>query len=295
MNQNWCLVLVIWGNKYSHVHINSIVDAVYQYSEGCSNVILMTDRLRSGLDSRVTQQVFDESINQTSHKLNYTIKLSLFNKTALPTNSACVYIDLDTVVIGDLGRLTSIIHTPDDIFMLPPGGPLGFGTLRRWLFDISRGRRMAVGNSSVVVFHSAMNPNLYSEFRRLVISQECGQKLLLNDDVFISWFGQKRLKPVPNHLVVMFRREFLTRSQVYGWIRNRLPWVRQRRNEIVAVTFNGVDHKLETLLTLPEGTLHHDSKGRSGRWSRSEMGPIKDKIERAAALLKNTDTDATKP
>jgi len=68
----------------------------------------------------------------------------------------------------------------------------------------------------------------------------------------------------------MFRREFLTRSRLYGWIRNRLPWVRKRRNDIVAVTFNGVDHKLETLLTLPEGTLHHDSKGRSGRWSRVE-------------------------
>ena len=245
----------------------------------------MTDHIRDGIDTRVDQRVISDFLNQPERKKNYTIKLSLFDKTALPSDSVCIYLDLDTVVTGDLGRLASLVQQPNDIFMLPPGGLMGFGALRRWIFRVSRGRRMATGNSSIVVFHSGMDPNLCDEYERLMHSQGCEPKLLLNDDVFISWFGQKHLKPVPKHLGVMFRREFLTRSQLYGWVRNRLPWVRQRRNEIVAVTFNGIDHKLETLLTLPDDTLHHDAKGRSGRWSRTEMGPIKDKIERAAAAL----------
>jgi hypothetical protein len=53
----------------------------------------------------------------------------------------------------------------------------------------------------------------------------------------------------------------------------------------VAVTFNGVDHNLETLLTPPGGTLHLDSKGRSGRWSQAKMGPIEKKIVQASEAL----------
>jgi hypothetical protein len=196
-----------------------------------------------------------------------------------------VYLDLDTVITGDLGKLASLVKKSNDMFMLPPGGMIGFGALRRLIFRISKQRRMATGNSSILAFHSGMAPNVCDEFKRLTQSDNQGNGVLRNDDLFISWFGQQHLQAVPKNIGVMFRREFLTRSRLYGWIRNRLPWVRQRRSEIVAVTFNGVDHKLETLLTLPDGTLHLDSKGRSGRWSRAEMGPIKDKIVEASEAL----------
>ncbi len=285
MSNNWYLVLVLWGTKYSAQHIHLIVDAAYRHSNTCAGSILMTDRIREGVDGRVRQVVVSDFFNQPERKKNYTIKLSLFDHGALPPNARCIYLDLDTVVTGDLGKLASLVNEPNDLFMLPPGGLIGFGALRRLVFRISKKRRMATGNSSILAFHSGMTPNLCDEFKRLTQCDDSGNPVLVNDDLFISWFGQQHLKPVPNNLGVMFRREFLTRSRLYGWIRNRLPWVRKRRNDIVAVTFNGVDHKLETLLTLPEGTLHHDSKGRSGRWSRVEMGPIKDKIVQASEAL----------
>jgi hypothetical protein len=106
-------------------------------------------------------------------------------------------------------------------------------------------------------------------------------RFLSNDDIFISWFGQRRLKAVPTDLGVMFRREFLSRSKWLGWLSSRLPWVIQRREKIVAVTFNGFENKLEKLIQLPDGTLHQDSKGRFGYWSCKEMGPIKDRIVQA--------------
>lgn len=285
MEKNWCLVLVLWGDKYAAAHINAIVENVFRHSTSCAQAILMTDRQREGVDGRVRQVLIAADFDRPEFKQNYTIKLSLFDQRALPSGSPCVYLDLDTVVIGDLGRVAALIQRRNDLFMLPPGGLIGFGTLRRLIFKLTRGRHMATGNSSIVAFHSAMQPNLAMEFLRLKASGGPPPKVLQNDDLFISWFGQMQLQPVPTNLGVMFRREFLNRSRWYGWIRNRLPWVKRRRESIVAVTFNGVEHKLETLLQLPDGAVHRDSKGRFGYLSRSEMGPVKDKIALAAQGL----------
>lgn len=241
----------------------------------------MTDSFRSGVDQRVRQVLIADDLNRPEFKKNYTIKLSLFDQRALPPHSPCVYLDLDTVVTGDLGRMASLARSPEDIYMLPPGNLLSFGFIRRVAFLLTRGRSMATGNSSIVVFHSDMMPNLLNEFQRLKAQGGVPARFLSNDDIFISWFGQRRLKAVPPNLGVMFRREFLTRSKWLGWLRSRMPWVLQRRDQIVAVTFNGVEHKLENLVQLPDGTLHRESKGRFGYWSRKEMGPIKDRIVQA--------------
>lgn len=285
MKQNWCLVLVLWGDKYSALHINSIVDNVYRYSSACAEILLMTDRQRIGVDDRVRQFLISDELNRPEFKKNYTIKLSLFDPRALPAHTPCVYLDLDTVVTGDLGCLASLINTPGDIYMLPPGNFFGFGVVRRFAFRLTRGRSMATGNSSIVVFHSDMQPNLLTEFLRFKTEGGPPSEVLNNDDLFISWFGQKSLRAVPGNLGVMFRREFLTRFGWLGWFKNRMPWVRLRRQQIVAVTFNGVEHKLERLVRLPDGALHIDSKGRFGYWSRKEMGPIKDRIVQAAIKL----------
>lgn len=282
---DWCLVLVLWGDKYASAHVNAIVGNVYRHSATCAHAILMTDRIREGLDDRVQQVLIPDGFNRPECKKNYTIKLSLFDSSALPTDLPCVYLDLDTVVTGDLARIAALIKDANDLFMLPPGGLLGFGWIRRFLFRATRGRRMATGNSSILAFHSGMRPNLAKEYLQLKTSGGANPLVLSNDDLFISWFGQERLRPIPTALGVMFRREFLTRFRWFGWMKNRLPWVRQRREGIVAVTFNGVEHKLENLLQLPDGSWHRDSKGRSGYWSRAEMGAIKDKIVSASAEL----------
>ena len=285
---DWRLVLVLWGDKYAASHVNVLAVNAYTQSPTCGGVILMTDRLREGIDDRLQQVLISDRFNRDEFKKNYTIKLSLFECGPRENGLPLVYLDLDTVVIGDLGKIASLVNEKNDIYMLPPGGALGFGLIRRLIFRGTHGRRMAVGNSSVLAFRSDMKPNLADEFHRLRESRPTDTKILMNDDLFISWFGQMRLKPVPNALGVMFRREFLSRARWFGWLKSRLPWVRRRREGIVAVTFNGIEHKLETLLQLPDGSLHHDAKGRFGYWSRQEMGSIKDKIVRRAGLLERT-------
>jgi hypothetical protein len=286
---NWCLILVLWGDKYTSGHVNQMVANVHRLSSTCVGATLMTDRIREGLDDRVKQVLISDEFNRTELKANYTIKLSLFDSRILADDLRCVYLDLDTVVTGDLAQIAVLVRERNDLFMLPPGSLLGFGWIRRLIFRITHGRRMAKGNSSILTFRSDMQPNLAKEFQRLKALGDVNPVVLANDDLFISWFGQARLKSVPTALGVMFRREFLTRFRWFGWIKNRLPWVRQRRDRIVAVTFNGLEHKLENLLQRPDGCLHLDSKGRFGYWSRAEMGPIKDKILRGSATLQRVD------
>lgn len=48
MKKNWCLVLVLWGDKYAAAHINAIVENVFRHSANCAKAILMTDRQREG-------------------------------------------------------------------------------------------------------------------------------------------------------------------------------------------------------------------------------------------------------
>jgi len=285
MDKQWCLVLVLWGEKYTAQHINAIVQSVFQLSKSCARAFLFTDRRRDGIHNGIQQVLFSDDFNQAEFKENYTIKLSLFDPRVLPPGFPCVYLDLDSVVIGDLGRIAALVQRQDDLFMLPPGGLLGFGVVRRMIFRLTGGQRMATGNSSILAFHSDMKPNVAMEFLRLKALGGAPPKVLLNDDLFISWVGQMQLRAVPSSLGVMFRREFLNRLIVFGWIKNRLPWVLRRREQIVAVTFNGIEHKLEKLLQIADDTLHHDSKGRFGYLGIAEMGPIKNKIERAALGL----------
>ena len=75
------------------------------------------------------------------------------------------------------------------------------------------------------------------------------------DDVFISWFAQPTLNAVPSSLAVMFRREFLSRSRIMLELKRRSLRRAKRRNKLVAVTFNGAQHKPEEFLT-SDGCSH---------------------------------------
>ncbi|NCU20030.1 hypothetical protein EOM89_04665 [Candidatus Falkowbacteria bacterium] len=189
MGKRWCLVLVLWGDAYSVAHVNALAGAALTLSTGCAEVVLLTDRPRPGLDIRVRAVPIPEFFDRPEFRRGgYVIKLSLFSRSVLPPDMPCVYLDLDTAVTGDLGRIAALVQDRNDIFMLPPGNLIGFGRLRRARFRLTRGRRMAVGNSSILAFHSAAEPNLADTFQRLYETGSGPAQVMNNDDRFISWF-----------------------------------------------------------------------------------------------------------
>ncbi|MFN4130849.1 MAG: hypothetical protein ACK4GC_13700, partial [Paracoccaceae bacterium] len=272
--------LAIWGTKYGRAHVNAIVEDAYALSPGLRSTVLVTDRHRDGLDPRVQQVSFPAPFDTSAFFSNgYRAKLAVFSTVVVPAGLRCVFLDLDTVVVGDLGRIADLVQRPDDLFMLPPAG-LGFGTLRRLRDRLQGAKKFPVGNSSILAFHADAKPNLAETYaRRFAAADLPTLPGMFIDDVVISWFGRGHIDAVPTDCGVMFRREYLSRVPGWAALKSRLPWVQSRRARIAAVTLNGVAVKPEHLATLADGATVTDGRGRSGPWTDRAIGPVRARLQ----------------
>jgi hypothetical protein len=296
-DHRFALILALWGTRYGAPHVNGIVEAAYRLSPDLDRVVLMTDRRREGMDSRIAQKLFPPPFDGPEFVGHgYRAKLAVFSAVPPTERMPCVFLDLDSIVVGDLGRIAAQVQSTDDLFMLPPAG-LGFGLLRR-LLDRLRGNtlKFPVGNSSVLAFHSAARPNLaetYAEYHRANDFPPGWETVI--DDVLISRFGRDRVRAVPTDCAVMLRREFLSRLPFWPLAKSRLPWVRHRRDRIAVVTMNGLAVKPEILASLPEGSVLGDGRGRKGHWSRSGFGvlwaPLRAASQRIAPAAASEESD----
>jgi hypothetical protein len=283
----WCLVLMIWGEKYSDRYVETLVKSVREHSTTCTQVVLVTDRIRNGLAKEIKQKLIPEFFAKPMYfKGGYVVKLSLFHRDILPRKMPCVYLDLDTIVVGDVGRIAALVSSPNSYCMLPPGNFVGFGPLRRWYYKLTKGRRFATGNSSIVAFHSSADPNVCEEFERLYRGGDTEDRKMKIDDVFISWFAQPTLKAIPTSLAVMFRREFLSRSHFMLELKSRSPRNIKKRKNLVVVTFNGAQHKPEEFLAFQDGDRIFDEKNRFGIWNIKYLGDFKAKIIKFAKTIR---------
>ncbi len=275
---SWCLVLAIWGSKYGPAHVNELARQARAQSSTLAEIVLFTDRLRDGIDGDVRQTLFPDYFHRPDFFAGaYRAKLAVFSRDLLPRGRSCLFVDLDTVVTGDLGRIAALIRGTEDCLMMPPAG-IGFGPLRR-LVDRLRSGRYPVGNSSLVAFHSDARNNIAEAFQNLHSSgTDIDQLHMVIDDVFISWFQRGRIGGIPKDLAVSFRREFMARARIILWLRRALPGRAQRRAGVVAVTLNGVAAKPEQLATLADGSVIHGENGRIGYWSDPFIGPVRHKI-----------------
>jgi hypothetical protein len=281
----WCLVLAIWGEKYNEHHVNELARQARANSFGLAEIVLFTDRLRDGIDADVRQTLFPAYFHRPDFFAGaYRAKLAVFSRDLLPRGRPCVFVDLDTVVTGDLGRIAALIDETERCLMMPPAG-LGFGALRRTV-DWPRKGKFPVGNSSLVAFHSDARHNIAEAFQRLHASSvDVDQIHMRVDDVFISWFHRGRIGAIPNQLAVSFRREFMARARFILWLRKLMPGRTRRRAGLVAVTLNGMASKPEQLVSLRNGSVMRGESGRIGYWSDSYIGPIRQKIISSARRL----------
>lgn len=293
VREKFALVLVLWGSRYGAVHVNTLAEAAFQHSPNLDEVVVLTDHPREGIDARVTQRPFPPPYNEAEFfGFGYRAKLAVFAAISATPGKPCVFLDLDSIVLGDLGRIARLVQGPDDLFLLPPAG-LRFSRLRRWLDRIRGNRRFPVGNSSVMAFHSAASPNLSGLYARLRAEGHLTEGWEAQiDDILISHFGRGRIRAVPTDVAVMLRREFLSRVPFWPSVKTLLPNVRRRRSLIAAVTLNGVAVKPETLAALPEGADLGDGKGRHGRWDAGGFGQLWLPMVQACGTLASWQTDA---
>ncbi|WP_376871302.1 hypothetical protein [Albirhodobacter sp. R86504] len=279
MVETWQLVLIAWGDKYPVAEINLIAQQVRAQAAIAPRVILLTDRDRPGLDADIATTRFpDFWLRPEFCTGGCQAKLAMFEKGVLPEDLPALYIDLDTMVMGDMRAVLEALSDPQAVAILQ-SAVLPFGGFARWLKRVTKGKRYARGNSSIVAFHPAQCHYIAAEFKRLEAEHGiAGFKPLRADERFISWIAQDHMQAVSNKIAVKFPTEFMWPWRWMAFGLQALPWVAARRAGLLAVTFPGLEVKFNELLALTDGAEVVDRKGRRLIWSRRALGPLKDRI-----------------
>lgn len=276
----WQCVMVCWGTKYPTSLINNLARSIANKAAAQPRFILISDRERPDLADRIELVRFPEYWLQDRLKTSgCQAKLVMFEHGIVPTDLPAIYVDLDTIVLGDLGTGLSLMENRQTVAILQ-SAIIPFGWVGRTLYRWTNRRRYARGNSSFVIYHPAECHFIAERFKALLEQHpQLEFRPMAADERFISWVAQEHMVRIPNSFAVKFPGEFMFYWGFWLYIKARLPWVRSRRKALVAVTLNGLMIKPEKLLSLKEGDVIVDEKSRKLIWSEKTLGFMRSKIQ----------------
>ena len=275
----WQCVMVCWGTKYPVGLINHLMAQIARFARHEPRFVLITDRDHEGLRPGTLVRHFPDFFIQPQFKTaGCHAKLAMFEAGVLPTDLPAVYVDLDTVVMGDMGHAISLMKDERTVMMLQ-SAIIPFGPLGRAIFKATDGRKYARGNSSVLVFHPRHCTFIAERFRQVHARHpDFNFPPMIADERFISWSAQPHMERIPKSFAVKFPNEFMFHLPGWLYVKALFPWVRARREKLAAITLCGLDIKPEKLLALREAEVIADNKDRKLVWSARVMGSSKQKI-----------------
>ncbi len=271
--------MVCWGDKYSTALINHLMNSIEAHAASPVRFVLICDTPKIGLRADALIRNFPEFYLQPIMKRSgCQAKLAMFEAGVVPTDLPAVYVDLDTVVMGDLGAGLRLMDSPQTVAILP-SAVIPFGWLGRLIYRLSGQKKYARGNSSIVIFHPAHCAFIAERFRTLFAQYPNFEfRPMVADERFISWVAQPFMKALPKSFVVKFPGEFMFYFRPWLYAKAKLPWVIKRRANLVAITLNGLLIKPESLVRLKENEVVVDNKNRQLVWTRKTLGKSLDDI-----------------
>jgi hypothetical protein len=265
--------MFLWGDKYDVALVNRLIRAIAAHASHQPRFVLMSDRPRPDLDPRAQLRMIPQVwLHPVFRGPGCQTKLAMFQAGVLDQDLPALYVDLDTVVTGDLAALLDLLAGPDGLMLLQ-SAILPLGAVGRFFWRLTKGRKYARGNSSLVVFHPAKHHKIAAQFLEFWEKKpEFWFRPMIADERFMSWAAQATVAAIPNRLAVKFPTEFMSRITPLSYLWALLPWVRARRAGLIAVTLCGVEIKPEELLALAPGARVTDPKGRTLIWSDFVLG-----------------------
>ena len=270
----WQLVMVCWGTKYGAKDINRLHDAAKANSPSLTRTVLITDLKHSGLRPEIQTTDFPIAFSDSSLRgPGCQAKLSIFLKGVVPDDIQAIYCDLDSAVLGDLAEILAA-QTERQLGILQ-STYLPANAFTRVLHRLTKRRRYARGNSSIVAFHPKHQTNIADEFLRIQALPGPNPKPLSADERFMSWSAQEDLCFISPKLAVKFTREFMGKSIDEVRARATRPSTIERRKRLIFITFNQDAIKPSRFANFTDGEVIEDSKGRVTEWSDAALGELK--------------------
>jgi hypothetical protein len=285
----WQCVMVCWGDKYPIELINHLMTEIELHAPLPPRFVLISDLPKPGLRADAVARDFPPFfLNPVFKKGGCHAKLAMFEKGVLSEDLPAIYIDLDTIVLGDISKGLQLMDTRQTVAMLP-SAIIPFGPIGRTISRLTNKKNYARGNSSMVVFHPAECQYVAETFRSLYAQYpDFGFRPMVADERFISWVAQPHMKKLPNSLIVKFPGEFMFPWRWWLYVKAQLPWVRARRAKLAAITLNGLLIKPENLIALADGEVVLDDKSRQLVWSEKTLGKHRERILNFYQFLKSS-------
>jgi hypothetical protein len=281
--------MVCWGDKYPISLINHLMAQIERHAPTCPRFVLICDQPKPGLRAdAITRDFPPFFLNAPFKKGGCQAKLAMFEKGVLSEDLPAIYIDLDTIVLGDISAGLQLMDTRQTVAMLP-SAIIPFGPIGRTIWKLTNKKNYDPGNSSMVVFHPAECHYVAETFRSLYAQYpDFGFRPMVADERFISWVAQPHMKKLPNSLIVKFPGEFMFPWRWWLYVKAQLPWVRARRAKLAAITLNGLLIKPENLIALADGEVVLDDKSRQLVWSEKTLGNHRERILNFYQFLKSS-------
>ena len=273
---DWQCVLVLWGNKYGSEDVIRITSNIAKHAASQPTFVLLTDRDRPDVPEHIIQRLIPDFYLQPRFESGGCLtKLAIFQKDVLPSTRPTVFVDLDTVIVGDIGQLLTVLTADLRIAMLA-NNPLSLNRFARLVYRLSNGRIRTRGNSSFLAFNPVDCYDVDETFRaNSAVEIAAGNKAYVADDKFLSATFHQEMTAIPVQMAVKFPREFMNRFVWLGYLKSMLPWVRKRRASLAAITFPGSSVDPEKVIALTDGETVQDTRGRQLIWSDSYLGDTK--------------------
>jgi len=240
MSETIQVLCVWWGTSYTAADVNRLHRNVRDRSASPIRFVAITEHASPELDEGIEQIRFPGFVLPFElMKKGARAKLSVFKQGLLDPDLPAIFLDLDTAIFGDVRRLADELDRhPGNIHMVQ-NAMLPLWRVQR-LARPFIGNRHYYANSSIMVFRPRERAFIFDAFNATLLSGiDPGARILRTDDRFISDKCRDQVRVLPNTLAVKFTEEFMLPHPAMEDFRSKLPGVAARRENLVAVTFNG--------------------------------------------------------
>ena len=265
------VAMIMWGDAFGPAFVNRIVEDVLSQTAERAQILLFTDRHWSDLAPDVEQREIPSFWLSSERKRGCLTKLMLYERGCFEGDQPVIFLDLDTIVQGDIGVLANWVQRRGHIWACPasfvPIRPLR-GAITSLLGRRNEGRF----NSSVCGFLPRDVEGLADAFRdevRQIEDQQGARPKYFADDRWLSHHVPEALRTWPSALALKFSDALATPLDPRS-IANRAA----RARSAITLSFPGKPFGPERLVEAKDGERLEDGKSRVMHWDDAHTGNL---------------------